>query len=275
MTILWRHPRPVDHELNSDKIFLDLHDVLPKGEFTEERLRKIDRIFVKTKAHRELFPNVPDEKFSIIPNGIDVSMFKKKVKRNPYLILNTSSADRHLEATLDIFEELIKKSDKPWKLAWYYGWGVYDATHANNPDMMAYKERCMKRFNKLVSEGRAEGGMMIGHEDIAKKYLEAGVFLYPTDFYEIHCISAAKAQAAGCACVTSDWAALDETIKYGKKIYTDGVRWMKENTFGVYDKRYVDAILSAKPDERQSEWAEKTFNWDKIGKKWNKEIKTV
>ena len=40
VTIFWRHPKPVDFEPNSDKIYIDLHDVLPAGEFTEERLKK-------------------------------------------------------------------------------------------------------------------------------------------------------------------------------------------------------------------------------------------
>lgn len=188
VTILWRHPRPVDHEINSEKIYLDLHDVLPVGEFTEERVSKIDKIFVKTNAHRVLFPHVPDDKFAIIPNGLDISLFEPEVKRNKYLILNTSSADRHLETTLDVFEELTRRQpDKPWKLAWYYGWGVYDDVHKDNKEMLEYKERCIRRFDKLVKEGRAEGGTMIGHKDIAKKYLEAGIFLYPSQFYEIHC----------------------------------------------------------------------------------------
>lgn len=277
VTIYWRHPRFVDYHEHG-KAFVDMHDVIPQGEFTKERLAKIEKVFVKSKAHKILFPSIPPEKVCVIPNGIDISQFKEEVKKDPYLILNTSSPDRHLEATLDVFEELIKRQpDKPWKLAWYYGWGVYDDVHASNPEMMDWKNKQVERFEKLVKEGRAEGGYMLTQEEVANKYLEAGVFLYPTDFTEIHCISGLKAQAAGCICITSDWAALDETMQFGKKIHTDGERWEKgESTFGDLKNRdkYVESIMSLpKVDVDEMErWARKAGDWVVIAKKWHSEL---
>ena len=277
MTIIWRHPKPVDHNPNSTHIVVDLHDVLPEAEFTKERLEKIDKIFVKTKAHRDLYPNIPDDKFAIIPNGVDPSLFNQDVEKNPYLILNTSSADRHLDATLDIFEELIKRQpEKPWRLAWYYGWGVYDDMHAGNKEMMDWKVKQADRLNALKTQGRAEGGHMIGHKEIAKKYLEAGIFLYPTQFYEIHCISAVKAQLAGCKMITSDFSALNETVNYGIRLKTSGAKWGKENTFGDTENvmKYVDKIIDHMPvNEEEREWAKETYNWDNISKQWQQELK--
>lgn len=275
VTIYWRHPRAVDfHE--HGKAFIDMHDVIPPGEFTEERLAKIDKIFVKSMAHRVLFPDVPDEKFVIAQNGIDFTLFEKKVEKNPYLIVNTSSPDRHLEATLDVFEELIKRQpEKPWKLAWYYGWGVYDDVHEKNPDMMAWKTRQMARFDALKTIGRAEGGEMISHTEIAHKYLESQIFLYPTQFYEIDCISARKAQIAGCKVISSDFAALKETVQFGYKIHTNGEKWGKESFFGDDNvDAYVDAILSHDDlyDQKDvNEWAQQ-FAWENIAKKWNNNL---
>lgn len=274
ITVLWRHPKPVDYEPNS-KIVIDMHDVLSDKEFTDDRLRSIDKVFVKSKAHRILFPNIPDDKIAIIPNGIDPELFKK-TKKNPYLILNTSSPDRHLEATLDVFEKLIEKQpDKPWKLAWYYGWGVYDTVHINNQEMLDYKKRCVDRFDKLVASGRAEGGYMINHKEIANKYEEAGIFLYPTQFYEIDCISARKAQLAGCKVICSDFAALDETVKYGWKLHTSGIKWGKDNTFGDTENidKYVEKIIMDTPvNGEEIEWVKENFNWKKLAKEWNNNL---
>ena len=274
VTIFWRHPKPIDYRPNSTKVIVDLHDVIPKEEFFEERLEHIDKIFVKTQAHRSLFPNVPNEKFAIIPNGIDPKQFDKVVRKNPYLILNTSSPDRHLEATLDVFEELLKKNpDKPWRLAWYYGWDVFDSVHEKNEEVMAWKRKQLERFEKLKKQGKAEGGMMISHKEIANKYLEAGVFLYPTRFYEIHCISAVKAQAANCKCVTSDYAALNETVMVGTKIHED-VKKMGQTIPELQGKeinKYVEAIISAKEQDSYP-LAISTYNWGKIIKQWNYEI---
>ncbi len=71
VTVIWRYPQFTSYPINSDKVIVDLHDVAPEGEFTPERLQRIHRIFVKSSFHRSLFPNIPDEKFVIIPNGID------------------------------------------------------------------------------------------------------------------------------------------------------------------------------------------------------------
>jgi glycosyltransferase involved in cell wall biosynthesis len=246
-----------------------MHDVVQDGEFTKERLKKIEKVFVKTNAHRILFPSVPDEKVAIIPNGIDAKMFEEKVEKNPYLILSTSSPDRHLDATLDVFEELIRRQpEKPWKLAWYYGWGIYDSVHKDNKEMMGWKERQVARYEKLREEGRFEGGTMLSHTEIARKYLESGVFLYPTQFYEIHCISALKAQIAGCKTITSDFAALDETVKKGIKIHTEGEKWGKENTFGDSENRdkYVEAII----DGEESGSVPNDVDWNCVSEKWNK-----
>lgn len=280
VTIIWRHPKPVDFKPNSTKLFIDLHDVIPEGEFTPERVEHIDKIFVKTNAHRILFPKVADEKFAIIPNGLDPKHFDIEVKRDPYLILNTSSPDRHLEATLNIFEALIEKHpDKPWKLAWYYGWGIFDQVHEKNDEVMLWKNTQMARFDKLKKAGRAEGGTMISHKEIAKMYMKAGVFLYPTRFYEIHCISAAKAQAGGALPITSDYAALDETVQYGYKIHED-MKKMGDNIpelQGLSIDDYVEKIANHEDIDKEAmqKWSKETYDWSNIVKQWNDKIQNI
>lgn len=275
VTIFWRHPKPVDYvDERAGKVFIDMHDVLSDSEFTEERLKKITKVMVKTNAHRVLFPSIPDEKVTVIPNGISPELFEEKREKNQYLILNTSSADRHLDATLDVFEELIKRQpDKPWKLAWYYGWGTYDTVHAGDKEMMDWKEKQVARYEKLRKEGRFEGGVMLGHKEIAEKYLEAGIFLYPTQFYEVHCISAVKAQLADCKMVTSDFAALKETSKSKVMCHTDAKKWGVENTFGDSENvdSYIEMILDNR-EEKLSERAKEEYNWLNVSNQWNENL---
>ena len=272
ITIFWRHPRFVDYaESNCGRIFLDMHDVIPAEEFTKERVAKIEKVFVKSQSHKILFQTIPDEKFVVVPNGIDISLFDKKIERNPYMILNTSSADRGLESCLSVVEKLIQKEPKkPWIFEWYYGWGVYDEVHKDNEEMMGWKNSQMARFDTLKALGRAKGGKMIPHTEVAQKYLEAGIFLYPTQFYEIDCISAAKAQIAGCYPVTSDAFALNETVENGTKIHTDTKRWGTENTFGDMDNidKYVDAVIENVGKTVNGSEIKKKRNWNNIAQVW-------
>lgn len=279
VTILWRHPRYLDYDINSTKIFVDMHDVLPEGEFTPERLAKCHGIFVKSKFHRSLFPNVADDKFIIIPNGIDPAQFKGDVARDPMLIVNTSSPDRSLSAFIDCFAE-VKKRVPEAKAIWAYGWGVYDSAHASNANMIAWKDevcRKMAETDGFTALGR------INHAEIAKLYQQANVFGYPTEFAEIDCISARKAQLAGAIPVVTDFAALDETVKFGYKIHSDKTKdtWCKsyQFDFALEDpekrKEWVDRVVEllenplAETDRlAMRAWADQD-NWDVIAQRWN------
>lgn len=272
ITILWRQARSVDWGLNSDKIFIDVHDVIKAGEFNEERLKKITKIMVKSQAHREIFPEVHDDKIAIVPNGIVPDDFKKKPKRDPYLIINTSSPDRSLSAFSRIFKK-IKEIEPKAKAKWAYGFGVFDATHKNDKDMMAWKASVLKQ----AEEAGVEVLGKISHAQIANLTLTAGVFLYPTTFYEIDCISARKAQLGGCIPVTSDFAALKTTNEKGIKVHSSKTKddWCPPYTWDFGDKEndplYVEAAIEMmrNPIDREplKEWA-KGFNWESISNQW-------
>lgn len=279
VTILWRHPLMADHDINSTKIFLDLHDVVKQGEFTEKRLAKIDKIFVKSHFHRSLFPNVPDEKFVIVPNGIVNSDFAELPEKDPYLMVNTSSPDRSLSTLVRLFKR-VKEQVPEAKCEWAYGFGVFDVVHKNNPAVMAWKEQLLKDMDEvgIVNRGR------LSHQDVADMYKRATIFAYPTEFAEIDCISARKAQAAGAIPVTTDFAALDETVQYGVKVHSEKTKdtWCAPYQFDFAlnnpeaESQWVDwcvALLKseAKDQTEMRKWTEQ-FDWDRVCGRWLSEI---
>jgi len=275
VTIIWRHPMPADYDINSKIVLIDMHDVVAKEEFTEDRLKHITKVMLKSEAHRKLYPNIPDEKICIVPNGIDPEQFKENRVKNSYSLINTSSPDRSLESCLDVMEKLIKDYPKyPWKFMWYYGWGVFDTVHKDEPKVMEWKEKVNARFENLKTMGYAEGGGMISHSEIAKKYQESKFFLYPTQFYEISCISAMKAQLAGCIPITSDAFALDETVQYGHKVHTDCEKWEKDFSFGdTHIDEYVKYIIFNLEDdidysEEMKQWVKDTYDWNNVSNQW-------
>lgn len=70
--ILWRNASLLDIDINAIKILMDLHDIDSPLNWTPDRIKKVDKIFVKSQYHRKNIPNVPDEKICIIGNGIDL-----------------------------------------------------------------------------------------------------------------------------------------------------------------------------------------------------------
>ncbi len=286
VTVVWRYPQFAKYEINSDKIIVDLHDVLTEEWFPADTLQKVHAIFVKSKFHRALFPNIPDEKFVIVPNGIDAKLFECTVKRDPLLLINTSSADRSLEAFLDCFEE-IRKQVPDAKAQWAYGWGIFDAVHSSDPRKLEWKAHMQARMQQLGVDERGR----IGPGEIAELYRRANVFAYPSEMAEIDCISLSKAMAAGAIPVTTDFAAMGEKSGHGgvflhsnkpKDDWALPYQFHFEMTDPEQKSQFIQNavnILLNPPNEdaRQPmrEWARSTFDWNTVANAWHQALADV
>lgn len=68
--ILWRSPHLLDRDIKAKKLFMDLHDVSSQLDWTDERMKKVDKVFFKSNYQRSMLPKLFDEKAVIISNGI-------------------------------------------------------------------------------------------------------------------------------------------------------------------------------------------------------------
>lgn len=276
IVVVWRHPRVIDYDINADKVMVDVHDMLPEAEFTKDRLEKIDKIFIKSDFHRSIYPNIPDEKFAIIPNGIESEVFAEDKERDQYLMVNTSSPDRSLDALIPIFKE-VKKQVPEARLKWAYGWGVFDTVAT--PEMREWKEKIQKEIEQ--TDGIEELGM-ISHSEVADLYKTAGVFAYPSEFAEIDCISLSKAMAGGAIPVTTDFAAMGGKQGFGEFIHSDKTldNWNETWTYGIKDEEKQNAWVNAcvrqltEPGDRKAmrKWAQQTFEWSNIVDQWEQNL---
>jgi len=97
--VAWRNPALFEiKEVNTNKSYVWLHDIMKPQEFTVRRLNKIDKILPLSQWQRDLFPNIDDEKFMITANGLDIK--RKRIKRNPNRLIYSSSYDRGLETLI-------------------------------------------------------------------------------------------------------------------------------------------------------------------------------
>ena len=286
VVILWRFPRPLDTPINADKVFVDLHDTVEADEFTPGRLRSLTKVLVKSQFHRSLFPNIPDNKIAVIPNGIDLSLLESSppIEKDPFLIINTSSPERSMDVLPKLFRE-IKKRVPQAKLQWAYGWDTYKATRYKDKREAKAKRGWMKQTQKEMDEAGIETLGRLTQAEVGKLYQRASILAYPTEFAEIDCISVRKAQAAGCLPVVTDFGALAESALFAWKVHSTKTKdsWRKpcQFHFGLEDEylqqEWIELCVKALRTRvvfddcdaaERKKWL-RQFEWNEIAAKWN------
>lgn len=175
-----------------------------------------------------------------------------------------SSPDRGLETLLDMLPKIEKRLGRKVKAVWAYGWNNYDVMHAKDPAKMKWKWQMIRKMNDVGMESKGR----LNHEDLAKLMKDTKVWAYPTEFTEIHCITALKAQEAGCIPVTTNVAALAETVQNGRTIVADDI-YTNENA----QKSFMTAITDELTHKDY-----KTLNrndnryWPDVAKIWDKAL---
>lgn len=270
--VLWRGIGFADVKPKSKFSVLWMHDVPNNPDFTQERIESIDKIMVLSEFHKSLlrmndngeFKELPDDKVWVSANGIvDLKPSKNKRKKNS--LIYASSPDRGLVYLLKNWAK-IKTEVPEAELNVYYGFDVFDAIHKKNPERQAWKAKIMKLMEQ---DGISYHGR-IGHNDLHEKYSESDIWCYPTDFEEISCISAMKAQALGAIPFTTDYAALSETVKGGVKVDVD-------ITDPEGQEEYFSELIKLMKDENKKEeirkpmmdFAKTYFHWNKVAETWS------
>lgn len=274
----WRAITLFDTKFNARKKYLWLHDVANTLEYTKERVDNIDKIFVLSEAHKKTVMSsynkewLTDDKFFMTSNGIHLDYFNIKKKklgvRDNKRVVYGSSYDRGLEHLLSIWPE-VKRQVPEATLHVYYGWNLFESFYRNNPERMAWKEKISKamEYDGVFHHGR------VGQDEIIADTFKSGIWAYPTHFYEISCINAMKAQAAGAIPVVTDYAALKETVQFGTKISVEDE--------DIYDNskklEFKNALIKALKDDTWQEsirnkmmkWARETYSWEKVALNWS------
>ena len=258
--ILWRSPNMVDDVKHAKEVIVDMHDVSNDTYFTPERLERIDKVHVKTKYHRNLYPSIPDEKIVVIGNGIDMDRFIGwDFKKTPTRFIYTSSANRGLENILDVWPEIRRRIPEA-ELHIFYGWNTFAEAHKSDPVQLEW----MESMNKKMEQEGVINHDRVDQETLAKEMIKSSLWLYPTEFEEIHCITALEMQAAGVYPITTGFAALAETQQSGVKIAGDPKT--KE-----WREKFIKAICLAvdtNPDIQDGYDYAKSCSWDNVAKLW-------
>jgi 2-polyprenyl-3-methyl-5-hydroxy-6-metoxy-1,4-benzoquinol methylase/tetratricopeptide (TPR) repeat protein len=245
--IVWMHDVPdPDHYKNPD----NLEAILALSEF-----------------HKTLLPEeIPDEKVYISANGINVEDFKNKgIKREPHRVIYASSYDRGLVHLLDMWPD-VRKEVPDAELHIFYGWHNFDNLVADGLVDGRFKEEIVK---KMDQPGVFEHGK-IGHKELIDEFYKSSIWAYPCHFNEISCITAMKAQQTGCMPLTTDYAALKETVKTGTgAVIVRGNPNESQETRNSFKEQLIIHLKSGTDFYKKPDY---DFSWEAIAKDWDKNL---
>jgi len=234
------------------------------------------------EKHLQKIYNLPDDKTTIIPNGIDINRFpfdQRNNLENPHKFIYSSSPDRGLEHLISLWP-MIRNRYPDAELNIFYGWDMIDkildfyssSQGENKHPLKHFKEKVFHHINNLGGEeiGIFQRGR-VTQEVLAKEMLNSSIWAYPTQFCETFCITALEQQAAGVIPIVSGLAALRETVS---PVHETLEGWPAN---ADYQKRFLrlisktlDHIGDEKTEEKRLEarrFVEK-FTWENSYQSW-------
>jgi glycosyltransferase involved in cell wall biosynthesis len=287
--IAWRNAWLLDSPIQARVKLLWVHDVFAVGA-TRENLARVDKVLALSAWHRNFLAQyhaqhgLTLDKIFQTRNGVDLYKFDvyqgdNAVARNPFKCVYSSSADRGLEQLLEMWPRI--RAEVPLAtLDIFYGFSNWEKMAQNDRESLTRINRLKGAINALSGAGVVLRGR-VNQLTLAKEFLSAGVWLYPTAFTETSCLTAMEAQEAGLRIVTTPLAALVETVG-PRGVMIDG-----DNTTGAYQDAFVRAAVAVLrvPEEELvkspmahlgrevlQKYARANFSWDGVVEQWEREL---
>lgn len=292
--VVSRLPQIFDAAIAAPVRVLWCHDAHYGEELTPGRADSMSAVVVLSDWQRGFFASrypFVESKLRVIRNGIRLGgddgqpLFagadRTFSERAPHCIYS-SSPDRGLDVLLELWPEIRARVPEA-ELHVYYGWDVFDRIAQQSHRLRGYK---VLLFHLLERAGGEANGVYM-HGRVSQPALHAAmaharVWSYPTAFHETSCIGAMEARAAGLAIVTSDLAALAETVgqEHGVLIPVDEAQTEAEssNRTGGYRASFVDAVtrllvddvawteqhVRALEDVEALDWSVRAEDWERV-----------
>ena len=225
---------------------------------------------MNNKRRDPWFPSKPNEEGGLA--------YIPKITRDPYRIIGTSSYDRYLDIFLKMWPD-IKKAVPQATFHCFYGWQLFDIFYKNNPERMSWRNKVAEL---LKQDGVFDHGRVPQHI-LKEETLKSSIWAYCPWFGEINCISAQKSQAYGAIPVCVNYAALKETVKFGKiiNVYDESGKQTRDIYDPEVQEEFKQALIDALTDHKWQEkvrkemipYALEHFTWLKTASGWDSEFR--
>jgi len=290
LVVVWRWPWLANRLPPDTPKVLWMKDMLepPAVAAAVDHYRKI---FIQSRFHRQHYSALPEERFFYTRNGIHPEHFDQAIERDPCKVVYGSSYDRGLAHLLEAWPR-VKAQVPEARLTVFYG---FQAARARcfrliRPSWRSYRDEnplgfWMYRRSMLAGMRSTDAQHLgrIGHLDVARQFLSAGIWAYPTAFPETSCITAMKAQAAGAVPVVIPSGAVDETVTFGAKTSTSandyGSRRLPPQVYDEWEALLISHLRNSPTLEplraRMAADARERFAWETIAAEWSAEFSNI
>jgi glycosyltransferase involved in cell wall biosynthesis len=290
VVVVWRWPWLANSVPPNTPSYLWLEDMV-KPRAVAAAAHRYRKIIVLSRFHRRHYSTLPEERFFYSRNGIHPEHFDQAVERDPYKVVYASSYNRGLFQLLEAWPR-VKAQVPEASLTVFYGFQSARARSFEliRPSWKSYRDRnpitfWMYRRSMLAAMRRANAQHLgrIGHLDVARQFLSAGIWAYPTVFSETSCITAMKAQAAGALPVVIPSGAVDETLEFGAKTSTSANdypdRRVPPRVYEEWERLLISNLRDPAKLEplraRMAATARQRFAWETVAREWNAEFTRI
>lgn len=282
--------RPVtfnEEEINARVKILWVHDAhMGLGAYELSRgILQADALFCLSEWHKanilDHYPYVHPDKIVVTRNGIDSSLFeprKPTIEKTKNKLIYSSSFDRGLEMAIKLFPQ-VRKEIPDAELHVFYGFDTAIAMVQRLKERGIDKPAMIEKIAEVKKLADETDGVFLrgrmGQVDLAKEWLSAKAWFYPTLFEETSCISAMEAQAAGCIPITTELGALKETVHHGfllKPKIVDGKLVLTEEVQQAFVKRAIWCLTEENSRQKLAKNARSNslefHSWEMVAREW-------
>ena len=203
-----------------------------------------------------------------ISNGINLESFGINSIKDPNKFIWSSAVDRGLVYLLDNWHK-VKEIMPEATLDIYYP--KYSDPHGNGEgDSWINIDGVVDKMEYLKNQGVTDMGS-VSKTDLYAAMSKASYWMYLTDYEETFCITALEMQMSNVLCITSDNAALKNTVKSGIIIPTSNYETMFNQAVEILSKLKDHTALKQKALEEAKDDAKK-YTWDMAAAQWHEAI---
>jgi glycosyltransferase involved in cell wall biosynthesis len=235
--VIQRDPRFIDRAgprlptPGPGKLWHVYHDVGYPPHDTPERMARYDRIIALSAFHAEYLRNMGHQNVTASHGGIAVDRMcdlsariavdrlndltlelsaAPAMDRDPARLIYASAPERSLLPLLRMFARA-KEHVAALELHVYYGWEGYDRQLAQ--DFTGRWAREKAEMLRLLEQPGVTWHGRVTQTELWMAYLQSGIWVYPTEYPEVCCVTAMEAQALGAVPIfTPTWALQDHVF---------------------------------------------------------------